>query len=147
MTERETSLPKRVTTDELVQLAKDVRERAYTPYSRFPVGAAVETASGEVFVGCNVENASFGLSMCAERVAIFRAVAAGARDIVALAVVAETATPVSPCGACRQVMVEFNPDLRVILANLHGEIHRTTARELIPGAFSAADLLSGTQAG
>jgi cytidine deaminase len=146
MAKSETPLPKRVTTDELVQLAKDVRERAYAPYSRFPVGAAVETASGEVFVGCNVENASFGLSMCAERVAIFKAVAAGARDIVALAVVADTATPVSPCGGCRQVMVEFNPDMRVILANLHGEIHRTTARELIPGAFSAADLLSGIQA-
>jgi cytidine deaminase len=127
-------------TDNLIQTAIEARERAYVPYSRFPVGAAVQVASGEVFVGCNVENATYGLTVCAERVAIFRAVAAGHRDLVTLAVVADTVDPVSPCGACRQVMVEFNPDLRVVLSNLKGDTRLSTARELIPGAFTAADL-------
>lgn len=124
----------------LVQAATKARERAYAPYSRFPVGAALLTASGEVFSGCNVENATYGLTMCAERVVIGCAVAAGHRDFVALAVVADTAGPVAPCGACRQTMVEFNPALRVILANLRGEITLTTAAEMLPGAFTAGDL-------
>lgn len=124
----------------LVQAARAARERAYAPYSRFAVGAAVLTASGQVFVGCNVENAAYSMCICAERTAIASAVAAGQRDIVALAVIADTARPASPCGACRQVMVEINPAMRVIMANMRGEVQETTAQELLPGAFTAQDL-------
>jgi cytidine deaminase len=126
--------------DTLVQAALAARERAYAPYSRFAVGAALFTASGGIISGCNVENASYGLSICAERVAIASAVAAGQRDFVAIAVVTDTAGPASPCGACRQTMVEFNPDLQVILTNLQGALRVTTARELLPGAFTGKDL-------
>ena len=92
---------------DLVRRAREARERAYAPYSRFPVGAAVVDELGRTFTGANVENASYGLTMCAERVAIFSAVAAGARGIKAMAVSAQTHKPVSPCGACRQVLAEF----------------------------------------
>jgi len=126
--------------DALVREAIAAREQAYAPYSDFAVGAALLTASGRIFHGCNVENASYGLSLCAERVAMFAAVAAGERGFIALAVVADTAREVSPCGACRQVMVEFNPDMPVILANLRGAVHVVTAGELLPGAFTAEDL-------
>jgi len=124
----------------LLQAARAARERAYAPYSRFAVGAAVLTASGRIFTGCNVENAAYSMCICAERTAIVSAVAAGERDIVALAVIADTARPVSPCGACRQMMVELNPSMRVIMANMSGEVLETTAQELLPGAFTAQDL-------
>jgi cytidine deaminase len=100
----------------LVAAAWAVRERAYAPYSKFHVGAALVAADGRIFVGCNVENLSYGLTNCAERVAIGAAVAAGARDLLAVAVVADTAVPISPCGACRQVLAEFGV-ARVLLAN------------------------------
>lgn len=128
------------TIDALVRAAVQARRQAYVPYSHFAVGAALLTDSGEIFCGCNVENASYGLTLCAERVAIASAVAAGQRHFLAIAIVADTAGPVSPCGICRQTMVEFNPAMEVILANLEGERRRTTARELLPGAFTAADL-------
>ena len=102
--------------DELVTAAWLARERAYAPYSGFAVGAAVLAADGRVFVGCNVENLSYGLTQCAERVAIGAAIAAGACEFLAAAVVADTRQPISPCGACRQVMAEFKIP-RVILAN------------------------------
>jgi len=124
----------------LIRAAIEARQKAYAPYSGFAVGAALRTGSGRLFTGCNVENASYGLAICAERVAIASAVAAGQHDIVALAVVADTSRPASPCGACRQVMVEFNPEMRVILTNLHGQVLVTTAEELLPGAFTAEDL-------
>lgn len=124
----------------LVRAAIAARERAYAPYSRFAVGAALLTASGEVFCGCNVENAAYGHSICAERTALVSAVAAGHREFVALAVVTPTAGPASPCGACRQVLVEFNPEMTVFLANLRGDIVRTTAGELLPGAFTGREL-------
>lgn len=124
----------------LLQAAKEAQKRAYVPYSRFAVGAALLTASGKVFTGCNVENASYGLTICAERVAVGCAVAAGERDFVAMAIVAPSPGPVSPCGACRQVLVEFNPKMRLILANLQGEVLETTAGDLLPGAFTARDL-------
>ncbi|MGB9722751.1 MAG: cytidine deaminase [Chloroflexia bacterium] len=124
----------------LLEAAREAQKRAYAPYSRFAVGAALLTASGKVFPGCNVENASYGLTLCAERVAIGSAVAAGERDFVAMAVVAPSPGPVSPCGMCRQTMVEFNPGLRLILANLQGEVLETTAGDLLPGAFTARDL-------
>ncbi len=126
--------------DALIEAARQARERAYAPYSHFPVGAALLSASGQVWSGCNVENASYGLSICAERVALFTAVAAGQRDLVALAVIADTPGPVSPCGACRQVLAEFNPEMQVILANLKGDVRVTTVQDLLPGAFRAEDL-------
>lgn len=119
----------------LVELAKKARAHAYAPYSGFAVGAAVLAADGRVFVGCNIENASYGLTNCAERTAIFSAVAAGAREICALAVVADGALPCSPCGACRQVIAEFAVE-RIILANLKGSRRVVTKEELLPFAFS-----------
>lgn len=102
--------------ESLVDAAWDVRQRAYAPYSKFLVGAALLAADGRVFVGCNVENISYGLTNCAERVAIGAAIAAGVRDFVAVAVVADTTVPISPCGACRQVLAEFGVP-QVMLAN------------------------------
>lgn len=119
----------------LVELAKKARVHAYAPYSGFAVGAAVLAADGRVFVGCNIENASYGLTNCAERTAIFSAVAAGARELRALAVVADGALPCSPCGACRQVIAEFAVE-RIILANLKGSRRVVTKEELLPFAFS-----------
>lgn len=119
----------------LVELAKKARAHAYAPYSGFAVGAAVLAADGRVFVGCNIENASYGLTNCAERTAIFSAVAAGARELRALAVVADGELPCSPCGACRQVIAEFAVE-RIILANLKGSRRVVTKEELLPFAFS-----------
>lgn len=122
----------------LVELAKKARRHAYAPYSGFAVGAAVLAADGRVFSGCNIENASYGLTNCAERTAIFSAVAAGARELAALAVVAEGDLPCSPCGACRQVIAEFAVE-RIILANLTGKMQVVTKEELLPFAFSLAE--------
>ena len=122
----------------LVELAKKARANAYAPYSGFSVGAAVLAADGRVFSGCNIENASYGLTNCAERTAIFSAVAAGARELVALAVVADGELPCSPCGACRQVIAEFAVG-RTILANLAGKMQIVTKKELLPFAFTLAE--------
>ena len=130
----------KVNTEALIQAARAARERAYAPYSHFAVGAALLTASGQVFVGCNVENAAYGHTICAERTAVVSAVAAGQRDFLALAVITPTSGPASPCGACRQVLAEFNLDMQVILTNLQGDTVLTTARELLPGAFTGQDL-------
>lgn len=119
---------------ELVARATEAREWAYVPYSGFAVGAALLTRSGEVFTGCNVENASHGLTVCAERVAIFNAVSRGQRNFAALAVVADTEGVCSPCGACRQVMAEFG-DFRVIMANVRGDRRSSSVAELLPAAF------------
>ncbi|MGC8544554.1 cytidine deaminase [Athalassotoga sp.] len=123
-----------MTVQELIKKAKEAKEKAYAPYSGFKVGAAVEAESGIIYTGCNVENSSFGLSMCAERIAIFKAVSEGERKFKKIAVVANTKGPVSPCGACRQVMSEFG-NFDVILANDDGEIEQTTVDQLLPGAF------------
>ena len=120
--------------DSLVAAAQRVRDNAYAPYSGFAVGAALLTADGRVFTGCNVENASYGLTVCAERHAVAAAVAAGARDFRALALVTPSSPPASPCGACRQVLAEFG-QLTLVLANPDGERHRTTLSELLPRAF------------
>jgi cytidine deaminase len=120
--------------DELVTAAWKAREMAYAPYSTFAVGAALLAADGRVFSGCNVENLSYGLTQCAERTAICSAVAAGVREFVMLVVVADTALPVSPCGACRQVMAEFGVP-RVILAN-RSERLEFTLDELLPRAWA-----------
>ncbi|MGX7001587.1 cytidine deaminase [Caballeronia sp. KNU42] len=127
-----------MTMDELLERAKYARERAYAPYSRFKVGAALLTKDGSVFDGCNVENASYGLCNCAERTAFFSAVAAGyTRDqFAALAVIGDTDGPIAPCGACRQVIIELGgPELAIRLGNLNGVIRDTTAREQLPDAF------------
>ncbi len=126
--------------DKLKEKAREARERAYVPYSHFPVGAAVLTASGSIYTGANIENASYPLSICAERTAIFQAITAGEREIIALAVTADTARPVSPCGACRQVMNEFNPEMDVMMLNLAGAELSRTAGELLPEHFTAGDL-------
>ncbi len=122
--------------ERLVAAARDVRARAWAPYSRFHVGAALEAADGTIFTGCNVENASYGLTICAERVALFRAIADGHRRFTRLAVVADTVTPTSPCGACRQVLYEFAPDLDVVLANLTGITAHHRLADLLPDAFN-----------
>lgn len=120
---------------ELLAAALAARKNAYAPYSKFAVGAAVRTADGKIFTGCNVENASYGLSCCAERCAIFAAVGAGERKFTALCVAADTKEPVSPCGACRQVMTEFKiPE--IILANTNGDIKIYTSEELLPYGFT-----------
>src|ERR1700761_2158642 len=118
----------------LVALARSVREKAYAPYSHFPVGAAIRTRSGRVFCGCNVENLSFGLTICAERNAVFAAVAAGEKEFEAVAIVADSKEPVTPCGACRQVLAEFGLDLEVCSSNLEGETYTASLRELLPRA-------------
>lgn len=126
---------------QLIDQAIEARKKAYTPYSKFKVGAAVLTKDDQVFQGCNIENASYGLTNCAERTAIFKAVSEGKKEIDTIVVVADTEGPVSPCGACRQVMAEFcNKDTKIILANLHGEKVETTIDELLPGSFSSKDL-------
>lgn len=125
--------------DNLHEHALRARQRAYAPYSRFLVGASVLTRDGRRFDGCNVENAAYGLCNCAERTALFSAIAAGCRpgDFVALGVVADTPGPVSPCGACRQVMAELcDADMPVVLANVAGDTQRTTVAELLPGSFT-----------
>lgn len=119
---------------ELLIKAREVRERAYAPYSKFAVGAALLTKSGRVFTGCNVENLSFGLTICAERNALFAAVAAGERKFARIGVVADSVTPVTPCGACRQVLAEFGLELEVCSGNLEGAEYRSTLRELLPRA-------------
>ena len=123
-----------MTTDALLKAAREVREKAYAPYSRFQVGAALLTKSGKVFTGCNVENLSYGLTICAERNAVFAAVAAGEKDFESIAVVADSVSPITPCGACRQVLIEFSSDLTVTSENLQGTRHETTIAELLPRA-------------
>lgn len=118
----------------LLDRAIQARETAYTPYSEFSVGAAVRTGDGSVYTGCNVENASYGLSMCAERVAIFKAVSEGHRDLHAIALAGEDGSEATPCGACRQVMREFNKSLPVVTETDDGPA-RTTLRELLPDSF------------
>ncbi len=124
--------------DQLLVLARSVRERAYVPYSRFAVGAALLARDGRQFGGCNVENAAYGLCQCAERTALCSAIAAGCRpgDFAALAVLADTPEPVSPCGACRQVLAELcDGAMPVLLANLRGDVQQTTVAALLPDSF------------
>jgi len=122
----------------LVAAARQARERAYAPYSGFAVGAALRTPAGRVIAGGNVENVSFGLTICAERAALVRAVAEGEREFEAIAVVSRGGA--TPCGACRQVLAEFNPDLRIIVADLDGHSREFRLSELLPEAFLPAHL-------
>jgi cytidine deaminase len=119
----------------LIQAAIKVREQAYAPYSRYQVGAALLVKSGRIYTGCNVENASYGASICAERVAAVKAISEGEREFVILAIVADSFEPGSPCGICRQFLYEFNPELKLILANLQGKVVESTLAQYLPDAF------------
>ena len=121
----------------LVEAAADVRTRAYAPYSNFKVGAAVETEDGDIYTGCNVESASYGLTVCAERVAIWKGISRGVTKFGRIAVVVDTEEPTPPCGTCRQIIWEFCGDVPVILANLHGKKETVMMSELLPRAFDS----------
>ena len=120
---------------ELIEAAKNVRELAYTPYSNFKVGAAVRTKDGKIYTGCNVESASYGLTVCAERVAIWKAVSEGEKEFTEIAIVADTHELTPPCGVCRQIIWEFCGDIPVIFANLKGNTETVQMSELLPRAF------------
>jgi cytidine deaminase len=125
---------------DLIKKANQVRLRAYTPYSNYQVGAALLTTSGNIFTGANIENAAYGVTMCAERSAVFSAVSAGERDFVAIAVATHNGG--SPCGSCRQVLSEFGLDIDVLQVDDQGKlIQQNTLRDLLPGAFQSKDLL------
>ncbi len=121
--------------DLLVEAAREARERAYAPYSRFQVGAALLTGDGTVFAGCNVENRSFGLCLCAERVAVASAIAAGHHELQAIAVVTDCSPPAVPCGLCLETFSEFSETLLILVANLAGERREYRLRELHPTPF------------
>ncbi|NCO23554.1 MAG: cytidine deaminase [Candidatus Infernicultor aquiphilus] len=125
----------------LIGEAEQARKKAYTPYSKFKVGAAILTSEGRIFSGCNIENASFGLTICAERVAVFKAISEGFKKFEAIAIIADTIRPCYPCGACRQVILEFGEDITLIMANLKGDIKINKIKELLPEAFNKNDLL------
>jgi cytidine deaminase len=125
---------------DLIQAALGARRFAHAPFSRFQVGAALECEDGRVFGGCNIENSSYGLTMCAERTAAFRAVAEGARRFVRIAVAADTRPLTPPCGACRQVLWDLCGDIEIVLANLEGEVEVFRLSELLPRAFNATFL-------
>ena len=127
-----------MTAEELIGVAREARQRAYAPYSRFAVGAALLGRSGRVYAACNVENVSYGLSICAERAAVFKAVSEGEQEFEALAVV--TSAGGSPCGACRQVLAEFNHNMTVYVADTEGQYRAFTVEELLPEAFMPEDL-------
>lgn len=128
-------------TKQLIGEAAKAQKQAYVPYSRFPVGAALLTADGVVYHGCNIENAAYSVCNCAERTALFSAFSKGDREFAALAVIADTDRPVSPCGACRQVIAELCPkEMKVVLANNKGDMKEVTVEQLLPYAFSPEDL-------
>lgn len=135
------SVVENVSIENLSKIANQMLEMSYVPYSKFPVGAAIVTKDGKVYTGCNIENASYPLTNCAERTAIFKAVSEGDKDFQTIIVTADTEEPVSPCGACRQVLVEFcEPEMPVVLTNKKGDIKETTVSELLPGAFKEKDM-------
>lgn len=130
-----------MTIEDLRNEAKIARETAYVPYSNFPVGAALEAEDGTIYHGCNIENSSYGLTNCAERTAIFKAISEGVTAFKSLTVTGDTKGPIAPCGSCRQVIAEFcAPTMPVYLTNLTGDITETTVEKLLPGAFSKEDL-------
>ena len=120
---------------ELIDAATKVRENSYAPFSNFRVGAAIETEDGQIIDGCNVESASYGLTVCAERVAIWKAISEGKRKIKHIAVVADTEELTPPCGVCRQIIWEFGGDIPVIMANLKGKVETVQMKDLLPRAF------------
>ena len=126
--------------DTLISAAKQARENAHAPYSNFRVGAALRATSGRIFGGCNVENSTYGLTVCAERIAIFKAISEGERGFDAIAVVTDTGKLTPPCGACRQLIWEFCGDVPVILANLEGKTEVIPMHELFPKPFDSSNL-------
>ncbi|WP_242144625.1 MULTISPECIES: cytidine deaminase [unclassified Bacillus cereus group] len=125
-----------------IEAATKMLEKAYIPYSKFPVGAALVTKEGKIYTGCNIENASYGLCNCAERTAIFKAVSEGERHFSYLVITGKTDGPISPCGACRQVIAEFcDPEMPVLLTNVKGDEKEVTVEQLLPGAFLKGDLV------
>jgi cytidine deaminase len=133
-------MKKEVNHDKLIGKAKEARERAYAPYSDFLVGAAVVGESGRVYTGCNIENSSFSLTICAERVALFKAISEGEKGIKVLALVTDTQTLIWPCGACRQVLSEFNPEMWIVSGNLKGQREEKKLSEIFPQAFDKKSL-------
>lgn len=134
-------MSKQPTDRQLVEMARQARERAYAPYSRFPVGAALLGHSGRVYTGCNVENASYPLTICAEQTAVTKAISEGEREFEAIAVI--SATGATPCGACRQILREFGGqggDLRVIVADMEGHVRAFTIADLLPAGFTPDQL-------
>ena len=129
-----------VSDEELIKAATAVRENAYAPFSNFRVGSAIETEDGEIISGCNVESASYGLTVCAERVAVWNAISQGKRKIVKIAVVADTEELTPPCGVCRQIIWEFGGDIPVVMANLKGKTETIQMNELLPRAFDTTFL-------
>jgi len=125
----------------LLKAALSAQGRAHAPFSGYPVGAAVRTSDGQIFSGCNVESASFSLTCCAERVAVFKAVSEGQKDIEACAIVTIEGTPAPPCGACRQVLYEFGRDMRIVLGNPDGEVRILRLTDLLPEGFTPDQLL------
>lgn len=125
---------------ELVKLAMSAKEKAYAPYSNFRVGAALLCKDGEIYTGCNIENVSFGGTNCAERTALFKAISEGNKNFVKIAIISDSANYTYPCGICRQVLAEFNPNLNVIVANNKGEFKEHILSELLPYSFTNDDL-------
>jgi cytidine deaminase len=131
---------------ELLETAKAARLRSMAPFSSFLVGAAVKTDEGKVFIGCNIESASYGLTVCAERVAIWKALSEGERNFTELAIVADTETLTPPCGTCRQIIWEFAKHATIVLGNLRGETQIVSIKELLPRAFDARFLTAAKEA-
>ena len=126
--------------DPLIAAAKQARENAHAPFSNFKVGAGLRGVSGKIYGGCNVENATYGLTVCAERIAIFKAISEGERKFDAIAVVTDTDTLTPPCGACRQLIWEFCGDVPVVMTNLHGKVETVPMHELFPKPFDSSNL-------
>ena len=126
--------------DQLVEAALGARAHAHAPFSKFRVGAAIEDDAGRIHTGCNVENATYGLTICAERVAVFKAISEGARGFRRIAIAADTETLTPPCGACRQILWEFCGDIAMVLANLQGKTETLRLKDLFPRAFDASFL-------
>jgi cytidine deaminase len=126
--------------DDLIAAARRARKSAVAPYSKFQVGAALRARSRRIYKGCNIENASYGLTICAERVAVFKALSEGERDFLSIAIVADTGDLTPPCGACRQILWEFCGDIEIILANLRGKTETVRLSELFPRPFDAKSL-------
>lgn len=136
-----------MTEKELIEKAKKARLKAYAPYSDFKVGAALLTKRGKVYTGANVENSTFGLTVCAERIAVFKAANRGDKNFVKIAIVADKNPPLTPCGACRQVLAEFVKDLKIVCANLQGRVERYSLKELLPEAFEKGQRIEGSTDG